>query len=213
MDDVKNENGLVQQPTQVVSAVEQMIRNEVGQAKTVDEAVELMVTHEALSDQETLDKIVEEKGAEQKNKYEAKRISAEVEKLEQEKRKQLAELDKTISAKQKEVEELQAESDKAQKFFEANKDILSCVGVRSKKTLKVMYGLMIPALIIFLIIQVIALPLTIGGKIIEMVVEIIAGICGAIASGALKIIIAILIALLLGGIVFCVYYFGGQLIL
>lgn len=200
--------------------VNNLINTKANETNDVKTALDLMFTHDALKNKETFEFAREEKRVELKNDAEARRIqseteriSKEVEKVKQEKQKQLAELDKIISSKQKEVEELKVESDKAQAFFENNEDILSCVGVRSKKTLKVMYWLMIPALVIFLFIQFIALPITIGGKIIEMIVEIVGNICGAVANHAVKIMLTILIIVLLIGGGIAVYYYGGKLIL
>jgi hypothetical protein len=193
------------------------------QAKNVDNAkvaIDLLATREALKREGTVNKLVMEKDEELRNDAEAKRIQAEteriskeVEKVKQEKEKELAELDKEISAKQKEVEKLKAESDKAQTFFESNADILSCIGISSKKTLKVMYGLMIPATIIFILIRFIALPLTVGGKLVEIIIDIVGGICKAVSNNALKIIISILVVALLVGGGFCAYFFGSRLIL
>jgi Rps23 Pro-64 3,4-dihydroxylase Tpa1-like proline 4-hydroxylase len=197
-----------------------LLDEKVKQTNDVKTAIDILATQTALKQEETLEKVVTEKQEELRNDAEAKRIQAEtekiskeVEKVKQEKEKELAELDKEISAKQKEVEKLKADSDKAQAFFDSNEDILSCIGIRSKKTLKVMYALMIPATIIFILIRFIALPLTIGGKLVEILIEIIGGICKAITNSALKIIISIFVILLLAGGGFCAYYFGGQLIL
>lgn len=222
MEEENKENSLIEQkePKQVVSAVEKLFKEEVSKSKDLDSAVEIMVTHEALSDDETLKKIVEEKGKEQESKYEAKRLEAEAlkfekeaEKIKQEKEKELAELNKEVEKKKAEVEKLKADGDRASEFFKSNEDILSCIGIRSKKTLGVMYALMIPAVIVFVLIRFIALPLTIGGKLVEIIIEIIGGICKAITNSALKIIISILVISLLVGGGFCAYYFGGKLIL
>ena len=201
------------------SSVDKLIETKVSQTTDVNTALDLMFTHEALRDKDTIDSALKEKKEEIRNDAEARRIQAEAEriaqeaeKVKQEKEKQLAELDKVISAKQKEIEQLKADSDKAQAFFDSNEDILSYIGVRSKKTLKVMYMLMIPAIVIFMIVQVIALPITIVGKLIEIVINIISGICKVISNNALKIFIAILVVLLIIACGFAVYYFGGKLI-
>ena len=201
------------------SGVDKLIETKVSQTTDVNTALDLMFTHEALKDQDTIDTALKEKKEEIRNDAEARRIQAEAEriakeaeKVKQEKEKQLAELDKVISAKQKEIEQLKADSDKAQAFFDSNEDILSYIGVRSKKTLKVMYMLMIPAIVIFMIVQVIALPVTIVGKLVEIIINIISGICKVISNNALKIFIAILVVLLIIACGFAVYYFGGKLI-
>lgn len=224
MDELEKEienkaNGLIQKSNENQD-INDIIDTKIKSTDNVKSAIDLYATATALKQEETLEKVVGEKQEELRNDAEAKRIEAEAdkisketEKIKKEKEKELAELDKVISAKRKEVEQLNVESDKAQAFFESNKEILSYIGIKSKKTLKVMQIFMIPAIIVFMIVQLIALPLTIGGKIIEMVVAIVGGICGAIANSALKIIIAILIvAVLLGG-GFCAYYFGSKLII
>lgn len=202
------------------NGVDKLIETKVNETTDVNTALDLMFTHEALKDQDTIDTALREKKEEIRNDAEARRIQAEAEriskeaeKVKQEKEKQLAELDKVISAKQKEIEQLKADSDKAQAFFDSNEDILSYIGVRSKKTLKVMYMLMIPAIVIFMIVQVIALPVTIVGKLVEIIINIISGICKVISNNALKIFIAILVVILILGCGFAIYYFGGKLIL
>lgn len=202
------------------NSVENLIISKANETNDINTALDLMVTNTALRNKETIETVVNEKKEELKNSYEAKRIQAEadriskeVEKIKQEKEKELAELDKIISAKQKEVEQLKAESDKAQAFFESNRELLSYIGIMSKKTLGVMYGLMIPAIIVFILVQTIALPLTVGGKLLEIIIGIVAGVCKEITNNALKIIIAILVIALLAGGTFAVYYFGGKFIL
>lgn len=202
------------------NSVENLIDSKANETNDIGTALDLMVTRTALQNKETVEKVVNEKEEELKNSFEAKRIQAEadkiskeVEKIKQEKEKELAELDKVISAKQKEVEQLNAESDKAQAFFESNSELLSYVGITAKKTLGIMYFLMIPSIVIFILVQTIALPLTIGGKLLEIIIGIVAGVCKAITNNALKIIIAILVVALLAGGTFAVYYFGGKFIL
>lgn len=213
---MSEENNLVV----VNDGVDKLIETKVNETTDVNTALDLMFTHEALKDKDTIDTALREKKEEIKNDAEARRIQAEAdkiskeaEKIKQEKEKQLAELDKVISAKRKEVEQLNADSDKAQAFFDSNEDILSYIGVRSKKTLKVMYMLMIPAIVIFLLVQIIALPITIVGKLAEIVINIISGICKVISNNALKIFVAILIIILILGVGFAIYYFGGKLVI
>lgn len=203
---------LISQKTKSVEEVNTIITNKVSETDSVKSAIDLLTTKTALQQEGVVDKLVGEKKQELVTDAETKKLQSETQKVHQEKEKILAEFDKDIQAKQKEVESLKAESDKAQAFFDSNKDILSYMGIRSKKTLKVMYSLMFPAVIIFLIVQIIALPITIVGKLIEIIINIVAGVCGAISNNALKIILGIVIVLLLAGSGFCVYYFGGKLI-
>lgn len=199
--------------------INSLLDKKVEQTNDVKSAIDILATKTALEQEETLNKVVSEKQEELRNDAEAKRIQAEtdritkeVERVRQEKEKELAELDKTISAKQKEVEQLKADSDKAQAFFDSNKDIMKYIGIREKKSIKTMQALMIPAIVVFIIVQILLFPLTLIGLLLETVVNILGGICGAIQNNALRIVISILvIALLLGG-GFCAYFYGGKLL-
>jgi hypothetical protein len=217
MEEEKKENTSLTAPP---NNINNLLDEKVKQTSDVKTAIDILATKTALEQEETLEKVVTEKQEELRNDAEAKRIQAEtdkiskeVEKVKQEKEKQLAELDKVISAKQKEVEQLKADSDKAQAFFDSNKDILKYIGIREKKSIKTMQGLMFPATIIFVIVQILLFPLTFIGLLLETVVNILGGICGAITNNALKITLSILIIVLLLGGGFCAYYFGGKLIL
>lgn len=185
----------------------------------INNAIDFNVTKATLQREGTIERLVDVKQEELLAEAEAKRIQAEnrkldaeVNKAEQEKRKQIAELDKDIASKKKEVEELKAEGDKAKAFFESNKEILEYIGCKSKKTLRVMFFLMFPASIIFMIVRVLALPFTISGKLIEGVIDTVAGICEKIKSNALKIIISVIVIGLLIACGFFAYFYGGKLI-
>lgn len=199
--------------------VNSLLAEKAQQAQDIKSAIDILATQTALKQAETVEKVVTEKQEELRNDAEAKRIEAEtakilkqVEKVKQEQEKQLAELDKVISAKQKEVEQLKADSDKAQAFFDSNKDIMRYIGIRERKSLHTMQVLMVPATVIFVIVQALLFPLTLIGILLETIVNILGGVCGAVTNNALKIIISIIIiAVLLGG-GFCAYFFGGKLL-
>lgn len=185
----------------------------------VKTAIDLLATREALNQEENVDKLIKEKAEELRNDAEAKRVKAEADRINEEakkviaeKEKQLEEFDKEISARQKEVEHLKAEADKSQAFFEANGEILKYIGVRTKKSLGVMKGLMAPATIIFTIVQILMFPLTLCGVIIEALVGIVGGVCGTIKNNALKMIATIGLAVLIMAILVAVYVLGGKLI-
>ena len=221
MEDLKKEiekeaSALLSQNSDVNNLLDEKVRK----TDDVKTAIDILATKTALEQKETLEKVVVEKEEELRNDAEAKRIHAEtqqiekeVEKVKQEKEKELAELDKEISAKKKEVERLKADSDKAQAFYDSNKDILKYIGIREKKSMKAMQGLMFPATIVFIIVQILLFPLTFIGLLLETIVNILGGICGAITNNALKIVLSVLIVVLLIGGGFCAYYFGGKLIL
>ena len=224
MEEKDIEQTIEEKAKQLIEKVEEkpldtMLEEKAKETTSVKDFIDLLATKTALEKTETVDKIVDEKGEELRNDAESKRIQAETERVNEEvkkvvaeKEKQIAEYDKEIAKKKAEAEQLKADSDKAQVFFESNEDILSCIGVRRKKTLRVMYWLMIPATIFFVIIRLIALPFTIGGKLVEILIDIVGGICKAISSNALRIIISILVIAILVGIFLCVYIFGGDFI-
>ena len=199
--------------------VTDIIDKQVATTTDVKSAIDLLATRTALEQGDTVEKIVTEKSNELKNDAEKRRLEAETKKIEEqvkqikaEKEKQIEELDKTIATKQKQVEELKADSDKAQEYFNQNKEILKYIGIRSAKTLKVMQFWLYPASLIFAIVQILLLPLTFIGVVIEAVINIVGSICGELKSNGLKIIIATIVVVLLVAILVLVYVFGGKLI-
>ena len=191
-------------------SVDNVIMEKVRKTDNVKEAIDLMTTTTALKQEGVVEKLVEEKEKELIKDAETKKLQAETDKLKQEKEKEIAEYDKVITAKKKEIEQLKVEADKAQEFFEHNKDILKHIGIREKKSLKTMYALMLPATIVFIIVQILLFPITLCGLVLEAIISILGSVCGEIKNQSLKIIIAVAILLLIVGVGFCVYYFGGQ---
>lgn len=199
--------------------INSLLDQKAQQTDDVKTAIDLLATQAALKQDENVDKLINEKAEELRNDAEAKRVKAEADRINEEakkvvaeKEKQLEEFDKEISARQKEVEHLKAEADKAQAFFEANGEILKFIGVRTKKSLGVMKGLMAPATLIFTIVQILMFPLTLCGVIIEALVGIVGGVCGTIKNNALKMITTIGLGVLIMAIVVAVYVLGGKLI-
>lgn len=203
----------------VVSDVKSILDNKVKNTDNVKDAIDLLATKTALEQGDTVEKLVAEKTEELRNDAETKRVFAEtqrineeIEKVKAEKQKEIEEYDRLITAKKKEVEQLNADSDKAQAFFNANSEILKYIGVRNKKSLGAMKFLMYPATLIFCIVQFLLFPLTFGGVVLEAVVGIIGGICGEVKSNALKIILSTLVVLFICGVVFIAYFFGVRLL-
>lgn len=199
--------------------INSLLDQKVQQTDDVKTAINLLATREALNQEENVDKLIKEKAEELRNDAEAKRVKAEADRINEEakkvvaeKEKQLEEFDKEISARQKEVEQLKAEADKAKAFFEANGEILKYIGVRTKKSLGVMKGLMAPATLIFTIVQILMFPLTLCGVIIEALVDIVGEVCGTIKNNALKMVTTIALGVLIMAIVVAVYVLGGKLI-
>nr|DAK85911.1 MAG TPA: vesicle-associated membrane protein 2 [Caudoviricetes sp.] len=197
------------------SVIEQNARS----TSNVKETIDLLSTKKALEQDGTVDTLVAEKTAELKNDAEAKRVQAEtariqqeVEKVKQEGEKEIAELTKVKNKLQAEVEQMAKEADKAEAYFEANKDILKCAGITTKKTLPVMKAWLWVASLVFIIIQIIKLPITIVGSLVEGVINIIGDVCGAVKNNAIRVtvsvfVIAVLIAAFVG------IAFGGKQII
>lgn len=199
--------------------VKKLLDDKVRQTDNVKNAIDILTTKTALEQQGTVEKLVEEKTEELKNDAEARRVKSETDRVYEEvrkaiaeKEKRIAECDKEIDEKRKEIEKLTQESNRAQAFFDNNKEILKYIGVRNKKSVKVMQALMLPATLIFIIVQILLFPLTFVGVTLETIVNIVGGICGAIKNNALKIIISILVIILIIAVIFAVYFFGGQFI-
>lgn len=210
---------LVIKKTEQNDGVFGLIDNKVKNTTNVKEAIDLLATETALSEQENVNKIVDEKSEELRADAEAKRIKAETERINEEvnkvkaqAQKEIAEIEKEIKAKRLEVEELRAESDKEDAFFERNKEILKYVNIRTKKTLKVMQTLMIPASFVFFLVQIILFPVTLCGLFLENIFNIVGAVCGAIANKAWKIIVAILVVAIIVAIFVFIYYYGIKFI-
>lgn len=210
-------NALIEKNTN--TEITSLLDEKAKSSDNVKEVIDLLATRTALEQQDTVDKIVDEKSEELRNDAESKRVKAETERVNEEvkkvlaeKEKQIAEYDKLITAKRKEIEELKAKADEEEAYFERNKEILKYLNVRSKKSLKTMQVLMIPSTIVFFIVQILLFPITFCGLIIESIVNILGGVCGSIKNNAFRIIIAILVLTILVGAFVCVYYFGGDLI-
>ena len=212
----KNANGktisLIGDKTKSIEEVSKIITDKVNGTDNVKTAIDLLTTKTALQQEGVVEKLVDEKEQELVKDAETKKINAETEKIKKEKEREIAEFDKIINAKQKEIEQLKVEADKAQAFFDSNKDILKYIGVREKKSLKTMQVLMFPATLVFIFVQILIFPITLCGLVLETIIGILGGICGAIKNQALKIVITILVLLVIAGVSFCTYYFGGNLI-
>lgn len=179
----------------------------------VKAVIDLAATGKALENASTVEKLVKEKTAELTTDAEARRIASEtekirqeVEKVKQEAEKELAELRKQRDALEAECEKLKKLNDKAAEFFNANKSILRCIGVREKHSLGVMQFLMVPATFVFILFQFLLLPLTLTGFIIEQVTAIVGSVCGSISKNGVKIITAVICVALLAALVFGVYW-------
>lgn len=203
--DIKNieQKGEIKNAKDIVGNI---IVSKAQQVNDIKSSIDLLATDTALKQNGTVEKIVAEKTEELKNDAEAKRIQAETEKIKkevdkvkQESEKEIAELEKEKNRLTAEVEQMKKDADKAEAYFQANKDILKCAGIHTKKTLKVMQGWMIPASIIFAILQILKLPITICGSLFEGIIDVVGSVCGSVKHNALKIVIAVIVVILLAG--------------
>lgn len=202
----------VPQKEEKPATVEGMLNRKLAATDNAKEAIDILTTAEALKRDETAAKLVSHKQTELEADAQTKVARAETEKVQAETSKQVAELDKQIITKQKEVERIKADSSKADQFFEGNKELLRYVGCRTKKTIGTMRFLIVPALVIFLIVQILLLPITFCGLVIENIVRVVGDVCGAIKQNGWKIVASILIVLLIAAVVIAVYFYGGKLI-
>lgn len=179
----------------------------------VKDVIDLAATSKALEKKETVDKIVEEKTKELISDAEKKKIESEAEKIRQEadkvrreEEKKIAELNKIKTTLEGEIDNLKAEDDKALAYFNANKSILRCVGVREKLSLKAMHFWMYPASFVYILFQIILFPFTLVGFAVEQLIGIVEAVCGKIAKGGWKIVVAIITAVIIVGLIAGIYY-------
>jgi len=206
-------NNLPTNTSNVNDAVNDIIIRSAKNSENVKNVIDLAATSKALQDEKTVGKIVDEKTKElitdaEKKKVEAEtdKIRQEAEKVKQEKEKEIAQLEKTKNILEGEVANLKAEDDKAVAFFNANKSVLKCIGIREKLSLKAMQWLMLPAAIVFTIFQIILLPFSLIGFAIESLTTIVTAVCGKIATGAWKIVLSILATVIIVGMIVGIYY-------
>lgn len=195
--------------------VETAILNKARRQESVKEVLDLATTLEAIKQDETIEKLTAEKTEElisdavaKKLKAETDKIKEEVAKIQQEAEKEVSELTKSKRRLQAEVEELKSKTDKAEAFFNSNKPILRCVGIREAVSLRAMQWLMVPAGFIYAIFQVLLLPLTLLGFLIEIITEIVGAVCGRITKNGLKIVLSIVVVGLILGMIVGIYYLG-----
>ncbi|MEG1565305.1 MAG: hypothetical protein RR342_01005 [Bacilli bacterium] len=197
----------------VDNTVNDIIIQNAKNSNNVKSVIDLAATSKALQNEKTVDKIVNEKTQElitdaEKKKIESEtdKIRQEAEKVKKEQEKQIAELDKIKTKLEGEIANLKAEDNKAQAFFDSNKSILKCVGVREKLSLKAMQWLMVPAGIVFTIFQIILLPFSLVGFAIESLMNIVGAVCGKIAKSGWKIALSILTTVVIVALLFGCYY-------
>jgi hypothetical protein len=206
----EQDTSLVNVEGNIVSDV--IIKNAKASDKVKD-VIDLAATSKALEKKETVEKIVEEKTKElisdaekKKIESEAEKIRQEAEKVRKEEEKQIAELNKIKNTLLGEIENLKAEDDKATAYFNANKSILRCVGIREKLSLKAMHFWMYPASFIYALFQIILFPFTLVGFAVEQLLGIVESVCGKVAKGGWKIVVAIVTGIVIVGLIVGIYY-------
>lgn len=175
--------------------VQKTIYENAQKTNDVKEVVNLATTARALQERETVEKLSSEKTEELVKDAEAKKIKAESNKIHEETQKI-----------HQETEQIRIEKEKAQAYFEANKEILKCVNVRSPLTLSAMRKWFSIACVIYAIFQFILLPLTLIGFATESVISIVGAVCKSIAKQGLRIVVAIMVAILIVGLVGGIYW-------
>lgn len=185
------------------------------ETSNVKDAIDLATTQQAISKDETVNKLIEEKTDELVNDAIRKRVEAETEKINKEVEKVKAEADKkiaeyetSIAAKKKEYEELEAQDKKEQAYFDNHKSILRCIGIREKLSLKVMQGWLYPASAVYFIFQFLLLPLTMISFVIEQLINIVDTISEKFKKTGWKIAISILAVIVICVLLFGAYYGG-----
>lgn len=206
----KQETSLTSAEGNIVSDI--IVKN-AKESNKVKDVIDLAATSKALEKKETVDKIVEEKTKELISDAEKKKIESETEKIRQEadkvrreEEKKIAELNKIKNTLIGEIDNLKAEDDKAKAYFDANKSILRCVGIREKLSLKAMHFWMYPASFIYALFQIILFPFTLVGFAVEQLLGIIEAVCGKVAKGGWKIVIAIVTGIVIVGLIAGIYY-------
>lgn len=196
-----------------VNIVNEVIVKNALKTDMVKDVIDLASTKKALENGKTVQKLVDEKTAElindataKKIKAETDRIKEEVAKVKQEAEKEIAELDKIKSKLLGEVDELKARTDKAQEFFEANKSVLKCIGIKERLSLRAMQILMVPAGIVFALFSILLLPFTLLGYGLSEFMDIIDLVCGKVAKGGWKVALTIIVAIVIGALLVGVYF-------
>lgn len=210
---VSNSTTTLATPVNHQNIIQSAIMNNAKSETNIKNIIDLAATGVALESESTTQKLVTEKTSELKADAEAKRIEsetarvrAEVAKVREEAEKEIAQINKERDALQADVEKLQQLTNKSNAFFEANKSILRCIGVRDALSLTVMKTLLPIATAVFIAFQVLLLPLTLIGFMIESLTSIVGAICEGFNKNGLKILVAIISIILILALVVGVYW-------
>lgn len=196
-----------------IDIVSDKIKQNAAETTDVKQVIDLASTQQAIANESTVKKLIDEKTEELVNDAVRKKIEAEtdkirkeVDKVRAEADKEIAELEKSIANKKAEYEELVAQDRKADAFFNAHKSVLRYIGVKEKLSVRAMQIWLVPASIVYFIVQVLLFPLTLCGVTIETLMIIIGNVCEKISKNGLKITIAIIMLIAICGIVGFTYY-------
>ena len=199
-----------------IDIVSEKIKQNAAETTDVKQVIDLASTKQAISNESTVKKLVDEKTEELVNDAVRKKVEAEtdkirkeVEKVRAEADKEIAELEKSIANKKAEYEELVAQDRKATAYYDAHKSILRCIGIREKLSLSAMKKWLVPANIVYFLFQVILLPLTLIGFGLEQIIGLVGTLASKISSNGWKIAVSIIAIVIIVALLFAVY-FGGS---
>lgn len=154
-----------------------------------DEQVDFLATKTALESEGVVGNLVDKKSAELNAKAEAKVSTAEA---------QLAEA---------ETKRIAAHSNKAEAFFNANKQVLGIIGIREPLGYNTMCWLFAPAIVLFILIAIIVFfPVSIVKYIINFFIDISGDIATKVAKNGVKIFLAILSSVFAAGLLGAIYW-------
>lgn len=199
-----------------IDIVSDKIKQNAAETTDVKQVIDLASTQQAIANESTVKKLIDEKTEELVNDAVRKKIEAEtdkirkeVEKVRAEADKEIAELEKSIANKKAEYEELVAQDRKAAAYYDAHKSILRCIGIREKLSLSAMKKWLVPANIVYFLFQVILLPLTLIGFGLEQIIGLVGTLASKISSNGWKIAVSIIAIVIIVALLFAVY-FGGS---
>lgn len=199
--------------------VDNAILQKAQETTNVKDVIDLASTSAAVKQNDTIEKLTQQKTDELVNDAVAKRVKSETDRINEEVKqvkalaeKEIAEYEKSIENKKKEYEELVAQDKKAEAYFNAHKPILRCVGVREKLSIKAMQWWLVPASILYGVFQLVLLPFTIIGFAIEQLLNIVNSVCGNISKNGWKIALSIILIVLILGVVVGTYILATKFV-
>lgn len=223
-DEIKSENLSLENWEKELNkktTLQEQLKQENSIPVTTDQNLDSALTIMALKQEETVNNLVGKKGDEMNLNADAKIIEAELRKQRAEAQRAIDQLNNDISFRKNENERLKVESEKlnaeinrAESFYEANKEILKIIGVKKAHGYRTMCVLIVIAMIFYIPISAILfIPFSIVEYIIMFFIDIIGEISKRVATNGLKVLFGILSTALTGGMLFGIYWIIYNLIL